>query len=264
MIGVAGCGRMGLPMARALRTAGFETVGFDIKPSEAFGDFAPHMRTASEFAAQTETLISVVRDTAQTDDVLFGAQGFVTGPNLKRVIISSTLSPKYVQDLRTRVPAGLTLIDAPMSGAAIAAQEARLSFMLGGEAQDIHDALPLFEAMGHSITHCGAFGAGMVVKVLNNLVAASSVAATRTALSWADELGVAEGTLLKVLHASSGQTWFGSGFDDIEFARDGLAEDNSIGILAKDVEAAMDGAPKQADLALPQALLAAIKGLTPR
>ncbi|MEM6466302.1 MAG: NAD(P)-binding domain-containing protein, partial [Pseudomonadota bacterium] len=192
------------------------------------------------------------------------AQGFVTGPNLKRVIISSTLSPKYVQELRTRVPAGLSLIDAPMSGAAIAAQEARLSFMLGGEAQDIEDAMPLFQAMGHSITHCGTFGAGMVVKVLNNLVAASSVAATRTALNWADDLGVAEDTLLKVLHASSGQTWFGSGFDDIEFARDGLAEDNSIGILAKDVEAAMDGAPKQADLALPKALLAAIKGLTPR
>lgn len=255
---------MGQPMAEALIAADFPTLGFDVRPADAFGTFAQHLADAETFASQIQTLITVVRDAEQTEQVLFGAQGFARAPNLRRIVISSTLSPNYVRALRPRLPSHLCVIDAPMSGAAIAAREARLSFMLGGTCDDIAEAMPLFEAMGKTITHCGPFGAGMVVKVLNNLVAASSVAATRTALHWSDALGVEDATLLRVLHASSGQTWFGSAFDQIEFARDGLRPDNSIGILVKDVEAAMDGAPDGADLALPQALIAALKGLHPR
>ena len=61
---VAGCGRMGLPMTRALRAAGFDARGFDVKPRESFGDFAPHMVDAPTMVGEAETLITVVRDQA--------------------------------------------------------------------------------------------------------------------------------------------------------------------------------------------------------
>ena len=255
---------MGGPMLAALRNAGFDAKGFDIRPSEDFGALSPHMRDAHEFSQGLRTLISVVRDIPQTEDVLFGAQGFLSAPHLETVILSSTLSPRYVRDLRARVPDRITLIDAPMSGAAIAAEEARLSFMLGGNPEVLDTFQPLFNAMGAHFHRMGPYGAGMQAKVLNNLLAASHTAMTRLALDWADAAGLETQKLLDLIHTSSGQNWLASGFDTIEFARDGWQEDNTIGILVKDVASALDAAPEHADTSLPETVQAAIRALTPR
>ena len=134
MILLAGCGRVGAPMLAALRDAGFAARGFDVVAKT-----QPYItQDRDDVFHKLRRLITVVRDIAQTDDVLFGAQNLIaTARHLSTVIISSTLSPRYVRALRERIPAHITLIDAPMSGAAVAAEEARLSFMLGGEPQDI-------------------------------------------------------------------------------------------------------------------------------
>lgn len=256
---------MGRPMAEALARAGYDPRGYDVKPANTFSEFAPKMRSLADFCDGLQILISVVRDIPQTEDVLFGAQNIVeNAPDLSHIVISSTLSPRYVRELRSRIPAEIALIDAPMSGAAIAAKEARLSFMLGGEPETLNQLEPMFSAMGTHLHRTGPFGTGMAVKVLNNLVAASSVVTTRLALDWADAQGIDEETLLKVMRDSSGQTWFGSNFSTIEFARDGLTADNSIGILKKDLESALDAAPGHSDTTLPRALIEAIAALKPR
>ncbi|TDK48031.1 NAD(P)-dependent oxidoreductase [Antarcticimicrobium luteum] len=264
-IGVAGCGRMGAPMLAALRAAGIDARGFDVRSPSEFGALAPAMTDDRvEFAHGLHSLITVVRDIPQTEDVLFGAQNFLAAPGLARVILCSTLSPRYVRALRARVPDHITLIDAPMSGARIAAQEARLSFMLGGDAADLDAAQPLFDAMGAHFHRMGGYGAGMQAKVLNNLLAAANTAMTRLVLDWADAAGVDEDKLLALIDTSSGQNWFASGFDRIEFARDGWGPDNTIGILTKDVDSALDAAPDGADTTLPDTIKAAIRALTPR
>ena len=265
MIGVAGCGRMGAPMLAALRRAGFDAKGYDIRPPVEFGALRTDMTdNAADFAAELDTLITVVRDIAQTDDVLFGAQNFSTAPKLHRVLICSTLSPRYVRGLPARLPEHITLIDAPMSGAQIAAEEARLSFMLGGSTEDLDAAQPLFDAMGTHFHRMGSFGTGMQAKVLNNLLAAGNTAMTRLVLDWADAAGLDETRLLALVETSSGQNWFASGFDRIEFARDGFSRDNTIGILSKDIESALDAAPDGADTTLPRQVQQAIRFLAPR
>lgn len=242
-------------MLAALRAAGFEARGFDTVTGR--GDDA----SLVDFADGLTTLITVVRDQAETDEVLFTHQAFTSCPTLENVIISSTLSPRYTRDLRARVPDQIHLIDAPMSGAQVRAQAATLTFMLGGDTTGL---MPLFEAMGQDIHHMGDFGAGMAAKVLNNMLAATSTAMTRLVLDWADAAGINERQLLDLIDSASGQNWLASGFDQIEFARDGYARDNSIGILAKDIEAALDMAPDGADIALPRMIQAAIKSLKPR
>ena len=265
MIGVAGCGRMGAPMLAALRRAGFDARGFDIRPPAEFGELSNVMTDQpEEFMSGLSTLITVVRDIAQTEDVLFGAQNFLSAPELELVIVSSTLSPRYVLDLRARVLPDIALIDAPMSGAQIAAEEARLSFMLGGETADLDAAQPLFAAMGAHFHRMGGFGTGMQAKVLNNLLAASSTAMTRLVLDWGEQTGLDPAALLQLIGTSSGQNWFASDFDSIEFARDGFAEDNTIGILVKDVESALDAAPEGMDQSLPRTVREAIRNLKPR
>lgn len=240
-ITVAGCGRMGLGMAKALKAAGFDVSGFDIRPASEFGEFADHMIDAETMRQETEVLITVVRDAAETEALLFTGQAVLpNAAKLKTLIISSTLSPRVLPPIAERAP-GLTLIDAPMSGAQVAAEERRLSFMLGGDNAALDHHQPLFAAMGTKFHRMGGFGAGMTAKVLNNYVAGHSTAATRQVLEWAEELDLDREKLLALMHDSSGQTWFGSHFDTIEFARDGYATDNTIGILTKDVTAALDG-----------------------
>ncbi|MCX8224484.1 MAG: NAD(P)-binding domain-containing protein [Sulfitobacter sp.] len=260
LIGVAGCGRMGAPMLDALRAAGLPARGYDVVPSE-----QDHVTDdIAVFSEDLDTLITVVRDIDQTDAVLFGDQNFTAIPSLRRIIICSTLSPRYVIGLRERVASHITLIDAPMSGAQIAAEQARLSFMLGGDSDDLETAQPLFNAMGKYFHHMGGYGAGMQAKVLNNLLAASNTAMTRLVLDWADQAGLEEGKLLNLIHTSSGQNWLASGFNDIEFARDGFAADNTIGILVKDVASALDAAPIGADKSLPELIQSAVRNLKPR
>ncbi len=242
-VAVAGCGRMGFGMCRALVEGGFDAKGFDVRPAADYGEFAMQMLPdAAALKAHAEVLFTVVRDTRQTDDLLFDDQAVLMGETAVRtLVISSTLSPNYVKALAGRVPDTVTLIDAPMSGAQVAADEKRLSFMLGGDETALDAIQPMLDAMGASFHRMGGFGAGMTAKVLNNYVAASSAASTRKALAWAEELGLDQTRLLTLMNASSGQTWFGSNFDSIEFTRDGYHSDNTIAIIAKDVEAALDG-----------------------
>ena len=263
MIGLCGCGRMGQPMLAALLAAGFEAKGLDIRPPSDFAGL-PVTNDPKAFATGLSTLITVVRDADQTDAVLFGAANLAQAPGLERIMICSTLSPRYVRSLAGRVPQAVALIDAPMSGAAIAAQEARLSFMLGGAEHELDRVQPFLAAMGRHFHRMGDFGAGSAAKVLNNLLAASNTAMTRLVLDWADAQQIDEAKLLALIATSSGQNWFASGFETIEFARDGYSDDNTIGILVKDVEAALDAAPEGFSKALPQLVQRSIAALKPR
>ena len=255
IIGGAGCGRMGAGMLSNLRKAGFAARGYDIRAIDGVSN------DIDAFCDGLTTLITVVRDADETDTVLFTDQAVVTrAKTLRTIIICSTLSPSYVKALRDRIPNHVALIDAPMSGAQIKAEAGTLTFMTGGQSAA---ALQILRAMGQDIHDMGSFGAGMTAKVLNNLLAASHTAMTRIVLDWADSAGVDESRLLALIHSASGQNWLASGFDEIEFARDGFAADNTIGILVKDVNAALDIAPDEGT-ALPQAVLSVLCDLKPR
>ncbi|MEO1641234.1 MAG: NAD(P)-binding domain-containing protein [Pseudomonadota bacterium] len=253
-VGVAGCGRMGRGMLRNLQNAGFDARGFDIRAIPGVG------QDVGAFADGLTVLISVVRDTDQTDALLFDDQAMITrATGLTDLLICSTLSPKYIARRRDRIPDHINLIDAPMSGAQVKADAGTLTFMTGGNVDRVE---PLLAAMGDAQHDMGALGAGMTAKVLNNLLAASHTAMTRLVLDWADAQGMDERKLLDLIHTASGQNWLASGFDEIEFARDGYDPDNSIGILEKDASAALDLAPDEA--ILPRAIRDAIRNLTPR
>lgn len=264
-IGVAGCGRMGLGMARAMRRGGLDVTGFDVRPPDAFGDFAPFMMPdPSLFAADREIIFSVVRDVAQTEALLFDEQRIMAGRQRPQyLVICSTLSPRYFQDLSSRIAADVRVVDAPMSGAQIAADEARLSFMLGGADADLDVLEPVLRTMGTRIHRMGGPGAGMTAKVLNNFVAASSAAATRQVIDWAQDLSIDRDRLFRMIHDSSGQNWFLSNFDDIEFSRDGYEAENTIGILKKDLESCLDAVDPRSHDGLPKALVAAVSAFKP-
>lgn len=268
VVGIAGCGSMGLPMAQALQDAGFEVWGLDVRPGNEFGAFESRMlEDPAEFGHRVQVVISVVRDVAQSIDLCFDRQAlFARSQYPKTLIVSSTLTPRFIPELRARLPADVGLVDAPMSGAPHAARLRKLSFMLGGSDETLDPLMPLFEAMGRHVFRLGPLGAGMTAKVLNNYVASASVVAVRRAYARAKELGADLETLRSVMQASSGATWFGDHFHEIDWSREGYEPDNTIGILEKDVRSGLDamaGAKRAAPDPYDSALLEAIRALEP-
>lgn len=258
---------MGLPMAQALQHAGYEVWGLDVRPAAEFGEFGSRMLDAAEFAGRVDIVISVVRDAAQTRELCFDRQALFThARHPELLIVSSTLSPRFIPELRERLPAGVALVDAPMSGAPYAARERKLSFMLGGADEELDRLTPLFQAMGRHLFRLGPLGAGMTAKVLNNYVAATSTVAVRRVYARARELGADLDALRAVMGASSGSTWFGDHFNDIDWSRQAYATDNTIGILEKDVLSGLDAlqdAKRAGADAFDAALLDALRAIGP-
>jgi len=256
---VAGCGAMGLPMAENLYAAGFDVVGFDVRTDHKLRN-SPVPMLGSVFEAEAEVLLLVVRTAKDINDVCFDAQAIFSTDNPKcpdHVIVSSTVAKPDVLALRRRLPETVSLCEAPMSGAPVAAREKRLSFMLAGDSATLDHHQPLFDAMGSHWFRVGELGCGMLVKTLNNTLAAASVLVTRRVLADARAEGVDEQQLLEVLNASSGGTWFSKNFDLIDWANEGYSIDSTIGILEKDVRCAMASLSRDAD-AFDDALLGAL------
>ncbi len=255
-------------MALALQNAGYEVWGLDVRPASDFASFQARMLDdPADFARRAQVVICVVRDVKQTLEVCFDRQAlFKLAQYPKTLVVSSTLSPRFLAELRGRLPGDVTLVDAPMSGAPHAARERQLSFMLGGPDEALDRLMPLFHAMGKHVFRLGPLGAGMTAKVLNNYVASASVVAVRRAYDRARELGVDLDKLRAVMSASSGATWFGDHFHEIDWAREGYEAGNTIGILEKDVRSGLDaveGAKRAGPDAYDDALLAALRAMEP-
>lgn len=261
-IGVAGVGRMGGGMLANLRKNGIDAVGFDIRDPGEFD--LPVTDDVAEFCDGLTAVITVVRDAGETDALLFDTQGIIAAANdLKTLIISSTLSPKYLRAIRAKIPAHIEMIDAPMSGAEVGAREGSLAFMLGGDTDAVTAQMPLFEAMGQLIKHMGPYSMGAQAKVLNNMLCASHFVVSRMALGWAAEAGLDEDKLLDLIAGATGQNWFTNRYRDIEFAKEGWEPDNTVAILIKDLGCLIDALPEGADVTIPEQLQKAMRALKP-
>jgi 3-hydroxyisobutyrate dehydrogenase-like beta-hydroxyacid dehydrogenase len=248
-IGLVGCGNMGLPMLNSMLSKNINAKGYDIERKRSLlGLGKDFVSSKKKFLADRNIIISVVRDASDTAELCQGNNGLFEQQSSKVLIIASTLSPKFLLDLKSKAPKNITVIDAPMSGATIAANEATLTFMVGCEKVFFNYIEPLLGLMGTRINHIGNYGSGMKVKVLNNFIAASSVVSVRHVLHQAQKFELDIDALFKTIDTSSGQTWFGTNRADIEWFKENFENDNTMGILKKDVEAYVDTFENESDL----------------
>ena len=248
-IGLAGCGNMGLPMLKSMLSKNIDAKGYDIERKTSLLDLGKDFMTSKKkFLEDRNIIISVVRDASDTAELCQGNNGLFEQQSRKVLIIASTLSPKFIMDLKRKAPKNITVIDAPMSGATIAANEATLTFMVGCENFFFNYIEPLLGLMGTRINHIGQYGSGMMVKVLNNFIAASAVVSVRHVLHQAQKFELDIDALFKTIDTSSGQTWFGTNRADIEWFKENFEDDNTMGILKKDVEAYVDSFENESDL----------------
>ena len=241
-IGIAGCGTMGLPMLEVLLKNNINAFGYDIIFKESFSSLKNNfISSKKDFFQKVDVIFSVVRDINQTKELCEGKNGLFQLNSPKTLIISSTLSPAFLNDFFQNAPENITMIEAPMSGAPMKAKDATLTFMVGAEKNQYENILPILNILGEKIHHIGKFGSGMSVKVLNNFVASCSVVAVRHVLSEAKYLNISSEQLLEILNCSSGKTWFSENIKNIDWAKESYTKENTIGILEKDVNSFLDG-----------------------
>lgn len=234
-IGIAGCGEMGYPMLKVLLQNNINATGHDVKPKKNYEEFGDKfISSKSEFFDKNDVFLSIVRDKQQTDDLLVNNNVLKSKKNAT-VLICSTLSTNYISKLKTSLHSYFTILDTPMSGSTIKAEQGTLTFMVGGNKNDVKNVIPLLNILGKKIFHIGEFGSGMSVKLLNNFVAASSVLATRNVLSQIHNFGLTKKQLLDVIKCSTGDNWFAQNYDELSWSKENFLKTNTMGILEKDL-----------------------------
>ena len=190
-----GLGIMGRPMALNLQRAG-HTVFVHGRRS---GSMTPLVSAgciacdnAQAAASQAEVIFTMVSDTPDVEQVLFGAQGVVHGAQPGAVMVDmSTISPSATRRFATELAAhGIAMLDAPVSGGDVGAINGTLSIMVGGQPEVFERVRSLFEVLGKNIVRVGDHGAGQVAKACNQIVVALTIQGVAEALTFARQNAV--------------------------------------------------------------------------
>jgi 2-hydroxy-3-oxopropionate reductase len=205
-VGLIGLGIMGKPMARNLAKAGYELVIYnrsqdDIDVLTGEGSQFQAAGSPREVAERTRAIITMLPDSQDVRDVVFSDQGLLPAIQKEHLLIDmSTIAPATSVEVNAAIrERGARALDAPVSGGDKGAIAGTLSIMVGGDAEDFHRAMPLFEAMGKTIVHVGGAGAGQIVKSCNQMVVAINYAAVSEALVAGAKAGVDPDKIVEVL-----------------------------------------------------------------
>jgi 3-hydroxyisobutyrate dehydrogenase-like beta-hydroxyacid dehydrogenase len=214
LVGFIGLGQMGGRMARRLLDAGYELAIRDVDPA-AVKPFegAPGVRvcaSAREVAASgpSPILLSLTLP-AVVEGVVLGADGIVAGAQPGQTVIDlSTTGRRTARRLAAELPKhGLSFLEAPVSGGVDGAAQGSLSVMVAGEAALLEQHRALLSVIGRQIFYLGAEpGLGQTMKLVNNILSCSTVAATAEALAVAVKAGIDPHLALDVLNVSTGRS----------------------------------------------------------
>src|SRR5215212_8302089 len=204
-IGFVGLGIMGGPMARNVMDAGYDLVLFNRtrpKAEELAKNYPAEVADSiSGLARQSDAIIIMLPGPPEVETVYAGEGGLLDSMRQGTLLVDmSTSSPILARGLAQEAARrGIGMLDAPVSGGDVAAEQGTLSIMAGGEETDFARARPLFEAMGETIVHVGESGAGQVTKAANQIVVALVLEAISEALVLGSRAGVDPEQLIGVL-----------------------------------------------------------------
>ena len=208
---VIGLGSMGYGAASSLLRAGFETYGYDVAeaPMARFRADGGAAGALADVAPSLDAVVVLVLNAAQTEDVLFGAEGLV--PKMKDgavVIACATVPPAFAKRMASACAAhGVHYLDAPVSGGAAKSAVGALTVMAAGDADAFAAARPTLDAIAETVFELGEAGAGSAMKAVNQLLAGVHIAAMAEALTFGMTQGVSPEKFLEVISRCAGASW---------------------------------------------------------
>ncbi len=249
-VGIIGLGNMGGRMARRLLEQGVEVGIYDLN-QEAVEKLvelgAEKAESPADLARKFQYIITVLPNVYIVQESLQGDNGLIEGMRAESLLIEMTTSiPAVTKELSAVMKEkGFRMIDAPVSGGVKKAENGTLSIMVGGEEIDYAEVLPLLEMLGENINHVGNVGAGHTIKALNNMISATTLAATGEAMALGVKLGLDPSKMLDVINTSTGRSFS----SDFKFPNQVLTRNFEVGftldLMVKDLKIAMSMAEQE-------------------
>ncbi len=209
-VGFIGLGAMGLPMAKRVIGAGYPVVTTYHRrraPAEELAALgAAIVDTPADVARRSNVVITILPADAELKETALGENGLREAFEPGKILIDMTTATFHgMLEVESELaPRGGRVLDAPVSGGTVAAENGTLTIMVGGEAQLLEEVRPLLQTMGKNIIHVGGVGQGKLVKIVNQVLAAVHLLAMGEAFALGVKCGADPKVLYEVIKTASG------------------------------------------------------------
>jgi 3-hydroxyisobutyrate dehydrogenase-like beta-hydroxyacid dehydrogenase len=210
-IGFIGLGLMGNPMARRLLDQGYPMTVWNRTPEKAgklLESGATWAESPREVAAASDVVVVMVTNSDASEGVICGPSGVVEGAHPGLVLMDmSSIAPDVSRSIADRAKAaGISMLDAPVSGSVAAVANGSLGIMVGGDKETLDHCQPILQHLGTKILYAGPNGSGCALKLLNNLIMGIAVEAVCEALVLATKVGIDPALLMEITSSGGAQT----------------------------------------------------------
>ena len=210
--GYIGLGLMGKSIAHNILKAGFPLVVHNRSQAavnELVSEGAGRAGSPAEVAGQVEVIFTNLPDTPDVEKVVLDQNGILAGAHPGLIWVdNSTIKPAMSRRLAAKLADnGVLSLDAPVSGGDIGARDGTLAIMVGGPSEALKKVMPIFLAMGRTVTHVGAAGAGQVAKAANQIMVAAQMVAMGELLIFSQKAGVDPQKVVKAIKGGAAQCW---------------------------------------------------------
>jgi 2-hydroxy-3-oxopropionate reductase len=211
-VGYIGLGLMGKPIARNLMKAGYDLTVHN-RSREAVDELVAEGATEAwspkEVAGQSDFVFTNLPDSPDVELVVLGPDGVIEGAHPGMMYIdNSTIKPETARSVAEALAEkDVVSLDAPVSGGDLGAKAGTLAIMVGGPREAFERAVPLFEAIGESLTYVGLSGAGQVAKACNQVMVAAQMVAMGELLLLAQKCGVDPRRVVEAIQGGAAQCW---------------------------------------------------------
>ena len=211
-IGWIGTGVMGQSMCRHVLAKGYKATVYNRSREKAqplMDAGAAWAETPKALAERSDVVFAIVGFPVDVREVFLGPQGALAGSRAGSVLVDMTTSePSLAREIYESARArGVGSVDAPVSGGDVGAKEARLSIMVGGDAEAVEAVRPLLECMGKTIVHQGPPGAGQHTKMVNQVLIATNMIGVCEALLYGYKAGLDLPTVLQSVGGGAAASW---------------------------------------------------------
>jgi 3-hydroxyisobutyrate dehydrogenase len=211
-VGWIGTGIMGRSMCGHLLNKGWRVTVFTRskqKAADLLDRGAEWADSPKDVAERSDVVVTMVGFPQDVRDVYFGTQGIFGGARDGMLLIDmTTTAPALAQKIHAAARSrGSLAVDAPVSGGDVGAREATLSIMVGGDADAVEAARPVFEALGKTIIHQGGPGAGQHAKLCNQIVIAGTMIGVCESLVYGAKAGLDLETMLRSVSGGAASCW---------------------------------------------------------
>jgi len=212
-VGYIGLGLMGKSIARNILKAGFPVVVHNRSRAavdELVAEGAIAASSPAEVAQQVDIVFTNLPDSPDVEKVALDEEkGIVAGARPGLIYVdNSTIKPASARMIAAALKEkGVLALDAPVSGGDIGAKNGTLTIMVGGEAEALETVMPVFQAMGKTVTHVGEAGAGQVAKAANQIMVAAQMVAMGELLVFSKKAGVDPKKVVDAIKGGAAQCW---------------------------------------------------------